>query len=371
MIQSGAMAAKRPGFRHVAGMLCVPTATTAKSKCAKVPLRLRHAERACYDGFTLVELLVVIAIIGILVALLLPAVQAAREAARRTQCVNNMKQLGLAIQNLQTSYRVLPPIATRNWAKDYDNPDVYRGVKGATIFYWMLPYLEEQNLFDKGKADGQLAVVLSATSVIGVATVPVKAFICPSDPSAANAAGFPQSVAGGASLWAVSGYAANHLAFGRPNGGYVPPSPLDWQIRTEGKASIGKTFVDGTSKSIIFAERYTSCGSVLNANGSPDDPAAPFPAVLWGDANDYFRPSFCVSNVKQLPYTKGYEPCFMFQDSPDWRQTCDAARAQAFHTGSMNVCMADGSVQGVSSSVDEKAWQAACDPRDGLSYSFD
>src|SRR5215212_9599621 len=76
------------------------------------------ARRSGSPGFTLVELLVVIAIIGILVALLLPAIQAAREAARRTQCTNKMKQLGLAILNYESAKKVLPMAYTPNYTGD-------------------------------------------------------------------------------------------------------------------------------------------------------------------------------------------------------------------------------------------------------------
>ncbi len=85
------------------------------------------------QGFTLVELLVVIAIIGILVALLLPAVQAAREAARRSQCTNNLKQTGLAIMNYESTFGELPPGA-------------FLG-EGSSWSAFILPYLEEGNVF--------------------------------------------------------------------------------------------------------------------------------------------------------------------------------------------------------------------------------
>src|SRR6476659_7665440 len=105
-------------------------------------------------GFTLVELLVVIAIIGILVALLLPAIQAAREAARRSQCVNKMKQLGLATLNYESARKLLPYANTPNFTQATKSGSCTGAVTGAAgttngllhhaIFSFILPYMEEQ-----------------------------------------------------------------------------------------------------------------------------------------------------------------------------------------------------------------------------------
>src|SRR5262245_64832193 len=86
-------------------------------------------------AFTLVELLVVIAIIGVLVALLLPAVQAAREAARRSQCTNNLKQLGLAVHNYADANKGAFPVGEYSWG-------------WGTWLVGLLPYIEQQNLYD-------------------------------------------------------------------------------------------------------------------------------------------------------------------------------------------------------------------------------
>jgi len=95
--------------------------------------------RSARQGFTLVELLVVIAIIGILIALLLPAVQAAREAARRSQCSNNLRQLGIAIHNYADTYNTLPRGGGGPW---YGRPQEFTGLVS------MLPYIEQKPLYD-------------------------------------------------------------------------------------------------------------------------------------------------------------------------------------------------------------------------------
>src|ERR1700752_1631611 len=100
-------------------------------------------------GFTLVELLVVIAIIGVLVALLLPAVQSAREAARRMQCSNNLKQIGLAFHVYEGSYRVLPP----------ETMCAGNGAHGTTAFTFILPQIEQNPLWEKLAAVGMGAQV--------------------------------------------------------------------------------------------------------------------------------------------------------------------------------------------------------------------
>jgi len=103
-------------------------------------------------GFTLVELLVVIAIIGILVALLLPAIQAAREAARRTQCVNNLKQMGLALANYHDTYKVYPP-AKLGSGQHTSNPNLVYHVKNTTGWAMMLPFLEQKAPYDQYNFD--------------------------------------------------------------------------------------------------------------------------------------------------------------------------------------------------------------------------
>jgi prepilin-type N-terminal cleavage/methylation domain-containing protein len=125
------------------------------------------------SAFTLVELLVVIAIIGVLVALLLPAVQAAREAARRTQCINNLKQIGLSLHNYNDTHRVLPPGAF--WAGA-----TVANSRGSILLH-ILPFIEQKNLYDKFDLnvapEGQ---TLPGSTTLLAATI-IKPYVCPSE----------------------------------------------------------------------------------------------------------------------------------------------------------------------------------------------
>ena len=103
-------------------------------------------------GFTLVELLVVIAIIGVLVALLLPAVQAAREAARRSQCSNNLKQIGLGFANYESTFQRLPPASHIPWwpgGQDKDDFMDFTKPFGPNWAVMLLPFIEQQGMYDQ------------------------------------------------------------------------------------------------------------------------------------------------------------------------------------------------------------------------------
>src|SRR5262245_11146440 len=113
-----------------------------------LPPRWVRAERR-WTAFTLVELLVVIAIIGILIALLLPAVQAAREAARRSQCLNNLKQHGLSLLNYHNAHRKFPPGNTSTGRpKPIPNPDIWDFPQWPYLTVHLFPFLEEKGLSD-------------------------------------------------------------------------------------------------------------------------------------------------------------------------------------------------------------------------------
>jgi prepilin-type N-terminal cleavage/methylation domain-containing protein/prepilin-type processing-associated H-X9-DG protein len=302
-------------------------------------------------GFTLIELLVVIAIIAILIALLVPAVQKVRDAAARTQCTNNMKQVILATHNLHGAYKVLPPpVSPDGWTALTLAAPVYNG-NNYTVFAYLLPYVDQQQLFNVLTKGGSPP----GTYCGGQYMTPVTVYLCPADGSTTN--GLSQTTTGGANGFAVGNYLVNYLVFGNPNG-------ANDTACVQGFTKLPGGVPDGMSNTIFFGEGYGSCGPAAGPGG------ALATASLWADSTEPWRPMMCHNSATKNT-TPGYAACNMFQVQPTMYGTCDPSRAQSPHSGGINVALGDGSVRFVALSMGAAQWAAACDPRDGVTVTWD
>ncbi|MFN9508182.1 MAG: DUF1559 domain-containing protein [Planctomycetota bacterium] len=307
------------------------------------------------DGFTMVELLVVIAIIGILVGLLLPAVQAARESARRISCQNNLKQLGLSLQNFESARNKLP------------SQGEYR--THGNLVYWsvqsrLLPYAEMSSLHQLIN----FALPISQQPQIARQRIPF--LLCPSEvndqerPDGPTFIHYPLNYGVNIGEWLIM-----EPPFGRGTGAFVVNQDMNL-------ASI----TDGTSNTLAMAE-VKAFTPYLRDSGIPAG-AAPVPSqptevaafggefksdsghTEWVDARSHqtgFTTTFSPNEV--VPYTTGGKVFDIdFNSMREGRSTTlptyAVVTSRSYHAGGVNSLMLDGSVRTTSQTIHRQIWKA-------------
>jgi prepilin-type N-terminal cleavage/methylation domain-containing protein len=328
----------------------------------------RKSYRENQPGFTLVELLVVIAIIGILVALLLPAVQSARESGRRMTCINNLKQLGLAAQNYHDTFQVFPPGCLR--------ADTF----GPSALVYLLPFIEQRSIFDLYDPGDHSGAGAAAVNDIPTKYRPT-VFICPSEPNLRTDT--------------VLGWTNYHMNFGS----YVHQTTNRWDgvfgpnFNAAGAFQLKQVAIrdvlDGTSHTSCFAEvcngpqtakprdKRTDCfehtGSISTNRATArstllanDWKAAGF-AGGWSPAWRWRGYPWREGSIWRGGYTHLLPPnsaCWRTND--DWWQL--VTPTSSYHTNGAVAVLCDGSVRFVAENIDGAIWEAA-GSRDGAEPS--
>jgi prepilin-type N-terminal cleavage/methylation domain-containing protein len=300
-------------------------------------------------GFTLVELLVVIAIIGVLTALLLPAVQAAREAARRSQCVNNLKQLTLALLNYESTRHCFPPATINNpLSNGSKNTQGWPRVTWAPMIF---PYLEEDTNIGRYNMKTWWGDPVNSATLTSPAAIVVQVMLCPSDMLHGPVYRHPD----GYGYESRGNYAAFNGNIDRVSS--YPPLTADClrPAMISNATTPTRLITDGLSKTLVFGEYLTGGGHVRDIRGVPW-------YDLAGAALIYTRTTPNSPTPDQIAWCGYYQtdPSLPAQNlqclNGDW--DTDYAASRSRHAGGVTTSRCDGSVHFVSDEVSQLVWEA-------------
>ncbi len=319
------------------------------------------AIRTRRSGFTLIELLIMLAIIGILIALLLPAVQSAREAARRMQCTNNLKQFTLAMHNYHDTYTRLPASTNEGKVTATSPLPGSAGEPGSRAgFSWrvsILPYVEEMAMYDM--IDFKQSAYADVRAHRQAAGVVMAIHRCPSIPgkdfATAPEYGDPQSLSNYVAMGATHA-ASLYGEETEPVGGRAHPNGLIFP----GAYTRFRDVMDGLSNTLMLSEtkerRYAAWmdGTTASVVGLAEETKPAFHrgdgGPLAGEPNSGVRSTLNYGNdgVPEFTY---YLPKSRHSGRDDWLQG-----PSSHHPGIVNHAMGDGSVHAISASIEPRAY---------------
>jgi prepilin-type N-terminal cleavage/methylation domain-containing protein/prepilin-type processing-associated H-X9-DG protein len=317
---------------------------------------MRNTQARPRPGFTLIELLVVIAIIGVLIGLLLPAVQKVREAANRMSCSNNLKQIGLALHNYHDAYRVLPPsrLGADTTAPGY-----------ASWIVLALPFLEQDNLYRQWDVAQTYYLQQPLAR-----TTSVKTFYCPSrrkPPQLSSQYDIPSNGIPDTNLYpgALGDYGGNGGKFvdaivDRPQCGgalcySTSPQVVNGKLISSPSQTSLASFTDGTSNSLLAGEKHVPLIYVGNSGPVPSIPGKPNGdgAIYNGD---YPR------NFIRI----GGPPAFNLGQGPQDTSGPYHCKFGSYHPGVCQFVYADGHVVSLQNGIDMVTFGLLCTISDGV-----
>ena len=325
-----------------------------------------HSER---DGFTLVELLVVIAIIGTLVGLLLPAVQVAREAARRSSCSNNLKQMALAVHSYDTARKQFPAASTNPYMQTVTNSGLNWDYIG--FITPLLPYMEEQSLYDRvvayATAGGRPWDTTTKNSVVCPYTARPNSLLCPSEMNPRQPKAVPAN--------GMTNYHCNRGDIATSWKGLHDANPSGSPVEVEWRGPFGdgatgscglSKITDGSSKTIMLAEMAIGTGDRTFPGGSSTAVAIwaytkPSACAAVGGPGGYTGNVYTSTNLIGTRWGEGstWHTSF-FTILPPNGATCQTSNSSevrilttnSYHQGGVTVAMCDGGVRFVSNYID-------------------